>query len=853
MKKRMRIYSIFLALIILFSLFLFPACQSSTQGKEQKVKVMVEQGAHFQVIGDAVKDVNVGEDVAFSISIDEGYYYVSNNSGAEFIENQLILRNVRMPKTIQLEVKAYTYTVKLNETEGLKVREGEVFVQKAVLQEVSHGQNAVFAIEIDEAYEYYDNTLISTGGNTQSAVYEDGKLTVANVDSNQEITVQLRKKAVVGLETVTVKLLENVAFTIVGESEQEVEVGTDVEFEITVKEEYYYVSNNCGAEYDVTTGNLIFRNARADQTIELRFERYDTKTTDYPNGVVKEKKADNDIIFTAIPDATYVFTGWYEVKTIAAEEEGGEAKTEEIFYSYANHLRMPVSKAKNMQLKPAFSWTETNKVVTYHANGGNIYDSEDETIVDAFSHDVYLYQAALGEWFFKTFYREGYAPMEYNTKPDGSGEAISLGSRIFTDSRKIDLYVIWAEENKANEFNYTYINENDKAAGIELVQYTGSDLSIVIPNYIEDSPVKVIGNTCFEGQSIESAVLPRNVTEIKKGAFSNCRSLQTVYMCDSVEIVSDESFSNCTALANLRMLAALPPVYSDHLIGATIRRFELLYNTREEKWTKNLMFYGGSSTFQGIDGETLARYFMPTEYQIINCAQNAYVSGPLMMELYSHFMKEGDIMVFIPEYSPQLYSSVLELPSWIAIEAFYDAFRYIDLRNYSNVFDAFYDIQHGAEDYVYVGKLQQIKDKKNLSYYTYDNTFDAYFTRAENFEITTVFLQPSILEPQFDKFKMSILNEITRLYNVRYKERYMLYFAYFAFWEDAYDRSLHGGYEQWLKTNLPFSYISDYRNHMYSLEYMSDSISHLTREGAVLHSNVIMAELKAQMRLDGYV
>ena len=80
-----------------------------------------------------------------------------------------------------------------------------------------------------------------------------------------------------------------------------------------------------------------------------------------------------------------------------------------------------------------------------------------------------------------------------------------------------------------------------------------------------------------------------------------------------------------------------------------------------------------------------------------------------------------------------------------------------------------------------------------------------------------------------------------------------MYFAYFAFWKDAYDLSVsHAGYEQWLKDNLPFPYISDYRNHMCTVEYMSDSISHLTREGAVLHSETIAEDLKAQMKLDGY-
>ena len=638
------------------------------------------------------------------------------------------------------------------------------------------------------------------------------------------------------------KLVKTEAFVIKGESEQVVESGTDVEFEIIVREGYYYLTNNCGAEYDSKTGKVIFRNARADQTIRLSFRKQNTDVSyDDPNGTVESSVEGENVIYTAKSNANYVFTGWYYTK----EGEEGE-ESEDIFYSYANNLKVSGSVAADLDLKPTFAWSATHKTVTYHANGGKIYGSEDETITDAFRHEVYLYPAALGEWCFNTFYREGYVPIEYNTKADGSGEAFSLGSRIFSDVKKIDLYVIWAEENKASDFTYTYLDENDRGAGIELVKYTGTDLSVVIPNYIEGSPVKVIGGTCFEGQNIESAVLTRNLTEIKIGAFANCRALTTVYMCDSVEKVYDESFSNCTSLANLRMIAALPPVYSDHLIGATVRRFELLYSIRNN-WATNILFYGGSSTFHGIDGETLDKKYF-SSYRVINCAQNAHVSGPLMMELYSHFMKENDVMVFMPEYSARLYSSALELPSWIALEAFYDAFRYIDLRNYSNVFDAFYDIQHGSESYVYVGKLQQIKDKKGFSYYTYDDTFDEYFTRAENFVISKVTLKTETEVPKFEEMKRFVLSDIEMLYERCYEGRLKMYFAYFAFWENAYDKSVHHEkYEQWLKENLPFPYISNYRNHMYGAEYMSDSISHLTREGAVLHSEVIGAELTAQM------
>jgi len=151
-----------------------------------------------------------------------------------------------------------------------------------------------------------------------------------------------------------------------------------------------------------------------------------------------------------------------------------------------------------------------------------------------------------------------------------------------------------------------------------------------------------------------------------------------------------------------------------------------------------------------------------------------------------------------------------------------------------------------------VGKLQQIKDRKGLSYDMYDNTFDRYFTRGENFEVTKVTLVPSEDLAAFDELKRLTLSTINPLYNKYYKNKLTMYFAYYAFWEDGYEKTQHAGYETWLKENLQFSYISNYKDHMLATEYMSDSLSHLTREGAVLHSHVIAKELKQQMQTDGY-
>ena len=836
MKTITRLTSVILTIILITSFFMFPACQE----KKNTVKVMIEQDAHFQVIGENIKETEIGTDVYFDIKIDEGYYYVSNNSGAEFTDNKIIVRDVKTPKTIKLVLQAYSYIVKLHEVDGLKVREGEEYAQKSISVEVNHGESAIFDVQVDEGYEYYQSLVNGTDTVAQTVVYEDGKICLPNVTCDQEIFVQLRKTSSSMQENVTVTLEENEAFTILGESSKVVKNGEDVEFEIAIQEGYYYITNNCGAEYNPETSKLLFKNACTDQVIRLTFGKHNTETSYYTNGVVERTVEGESVVLLAKPNTYYIFNGWYD--TSSGKEE---------VYSYANNLKVQGEMLQYKTLIPRFVFASTSQVITYHANGGKVYGSEDEKVIYAFKHDVYLYPAAFGEWCFKTFYREGYAPIEYNTKADGSGESFSLGSRIFLDEKDVHLYIIWVEENKAKDFNYTYVDENDKELCIKLLKYIGTDLDVVIPQYIDNLPVREIEVNCFKDKNIQSVVLTKNLKKVHNSAFSNCKFLETVYMCDNLEKVSDASFAQCSALKNLRMIAVLPPVYSDHLIGATVRRFELLFNTRNDSLT-NIMFYAGSSTFHGLDGRILTEYFGEQKYRIINCAQNAYVSGPLMLELYSYFMKPNDIMTFMPEYSPQLYTSRLELPSWIALEAFYDAFRYMDLRTYTGVFDAFYDLQHGSKSYVYVGKLQQVTERKNLSYEAYNHSFDQYFTRSEDYEIEKATLVAQSEQTDFIDLMRSVVEEINPLYERLYKGKLTMYFAYHAFWEEVYRDTNHGEYEQFLKENLSFDYISNYKNHMYALEYMSDSYSHLTREGAILHSRVIGEELTVQMRADGY-
>lgn len=832
-----KILALVLFVLLLSTLLVFCSCEKE---EARTVKVMLEDGAHFTVKGDSVKTVTVGENVSFNIEIEEGYYYASNNCGAVYSDGVVTLTDVRTPQTIVLGLFANVYSVKLMSITGMQVEVGNESRDSALVS-VEHGGIAEFTISISEEYEFYSVTATGDSGN-KIATYANGKVTVENISEDTQVSVQLRAVAVIQ-DSYTITVKPSDYFTISGSYSQEYYLNDTAEFSITFAEGYFFNGTNCGAVY--ADGKLSFSPVQANQTIEVYTKREGAKIVSYDGGVVAEIADGTKMTYSATADNDCVFSHWL---------------IDEETYSYANNVTVE----NTVKLTAVFTLKNNVVQVIYHANGGKVNESTDTTVTYCFQSPAYLYPAALGEWCFKTFSRDGYVPIEYNTEADGSGDAYSLGSKLFINGKVINLYVIWAQENPATDFTYVNITEGTGSeqiiVGIKLTEYLGTNEYVVIPTEINGYPVQTIAENCFHNLGITTLVISENVKNVEARAINNCDSLSTLYMCDSVEEIGNSSFYSCSKLANLRMIAKLPPVYSDHLIGTIIRRFEILYNTQGNS-TFNIILYGGSSVFQGFDGATLDAMFSDN-FVIMNGGQNAYISGPLMLELYSYFMEDGDLMVFIPEYGGELYETALQLPSWVMLENFYDAFRYIDLRDYSNIFSSFYDLQHGSMFYEYIGKLQQISDAetsgKVLSYEKYNDTVDEYFTRADNFVITKAQMETDPNDyVDHEDLHTKVEDNINEIYNEKYVPRGIkMYFAAGALWNEAFPNCMSQiqEYEEWLKEdgNLDFPYISDYTNHMFAYADITDSVSHLTRDAAVRHSTTLGNELKEQMQRDNY-
>ncbi|MDR2485110.1 MAG: leucine-rich repeat domain-containing protein [Treponema sp.] len=89
-------------------------------------------------------------------------------------------------------------------------------------------------------------------------------------------------------------------------------------------------------------------------------------------------------------------------------------------------------------------------------------------------------------------------------------------------------------------------------SGVTITRYTGSAAEMLIPDRIQDLPVRSVGDYAFcRCDSLTNVVIPSSVTAIEYRAFAGCGSLANVVIPSSVTAIEDKVFCECRSLANV--------------------------------------------------------------------------------------------------------------------------------------------------------------------------------------------------------------------------------------------------------------------------------------------------------------
>ena len=94
--------------------------------------------------------------------------------------------------------------------------------------------------------------------------------------------------------------------------------------------------------------------------------------------------------------------------------------------------------------------------------------------------------------------------------------------KVGDGSYEVDIYPV------ANGFLLEPILEKDKIVGFEVIGYSGSECSVVIPTEFDNLPILKVSSACFKNnETIEAITFPENVS-FERNALKGCKNLKSV-------------------------------------------------------------------------------------------------------------------------------------------------------------------------------------------------------------------------------------------------------------------------------------------------------------------------------------
>lgn len=385
---------------------------------------------------------------------------------------------------------------------------------------------------------------------------------------------------------------------------------------------------------------------------------------------------------TEVP-SDLTFVGWSIGKTL---DKGGEIVSTEPAYFFRLENNPTKVYANFVSPYPAVT------TLTYHLNGGT--SSSGDTYVQTVDTSYFtapntLYDAG-------GFTREGFVLLEYNTEPDGTGEAYSPGCKANAVDGKLDLYCIWAPVSTGftTTTDTIRVSRSETYSGVKITGYTGDDETLVIPETINGKQVVSIGTGAIANKNFTTLVLPRTLRKVEDGAVVGCSSLKTLYMGDGILSISNDAFDEATYSnwSEFRLSATTAPRYAASYDGGyRVKWDRLMRGVASGK--KMIVFVSGSSSLHGISTEYLEK-LLDEEYFVVEYGTIRTTNNMVYMEAIANFVGEGDIVVYAPENS--IYQFGCPELSWKLfrdLESSQNVWRYIDVRNYENLFGAFAEYQ----------------------------------------------------------------------------------------------------------------------------------------------------------------
>lgn len=359
----------------------------------------------------------------------------------------------------------------------------------------------------------------------------------------------------------------------------------------------------------------------------------------------------------------------------------------------------------------SLGFVRSSGVLIYDANGGTFSQTGENilTVPCDVSHHI-RQNTDIGQ----SLFREGHTLIGWNTSADGGGTHVGLGSRVSVgeDGGPL-LYAEWAPWTAEKDFSFVPLEDG---TGVKLTEYRGNDDVVCIPSYIGGMPVMQIGAESFVNCTAETVILPDTELTVKQNAFRDC-ALKELYLFDNIESISDASFVGCDNLQTLRINAVESPKWTDYDRHSNLAdKYDILI---EHENSKKIVVFGGSGSYFSVDTRQMTDALAETGYVVINMAINAHFNAYMQFEMIEPYMREGDILIHIPEAGAaqmMATTSVSDLRIWQGLESNFDLVSDIDIRGVKGVFSSFKsfnDMRSTRKDKTYADYVQEIDELGN--------------------------------------------------------------------------------------------------------------------------------------------
>ena len=521
----------------------------------------------------------------------------------------------------------------------------------------------------------------------------------------------------------------------------------------------------------------------------------------------------------------YVFDGWTNLDYLCNLPNYSDTKPETV--AKRNAISDSVTYTETYSLtadKDTKVFVNCSMKVVYDANGGKTR-SGSTSLDTTFCLSEFKCPSTLPDQ--GQFMREGYVLSEYNTKADGTGTAVSLGSKIRSDSSTLTLYCIWLKTNEASDFTYSSGSE------ITITGYKGTAKDVVIPETIEGKKVTVLAENAFNGKSIETVFIPKTVKTVKSKAFVNCSALTTITFFDNVSF--EESWfgsgsgvvSNCPNFKDVRVNAVYDMYYVGWITGTYCKTDRLVWAADMQKF----IIYGGSGSLYGFDCSQINDK-IGEDYVVINMGANANTSAAFVFEGMQKYLNEGDVVLWDPEPGnntlgqAQIGTRAVEF----YICGNYDFLKGVDVSQYEGFFGAISSINSSHRSAVTSWECGSI------GYNCYgDCVSNRDFEDRECFYNFAYFgwIDYSRMSSLIDDYKANGID---------------VWFTYAVMDEECggTDKETVDEYIANIKKNFNVTIISEFDNCFVPHEYRWNSEWHLTDEGAIFRTAKLLPDILAQ-------